>query len=682
MNENLHRVIGIDLGTTYSAVAAFNTFTEQTVIIRNVADGNSQTTPSVVSYDQISGKAIVGEWAKRNIVNEPSNTIIEIKREMGEEFSEETLKKFNVPPGVYRVGDPVKVHFAGQWLMPQEISAFILMKMKQIAEKEIGTTIHDAVVTVPAYFKEKQKSATKEAALLAGLYPHQLIPEPTAAAICYGVDRMEEEKKTYLIYDLGGGTFDVSIIQVEGIKIDVIATSGNPRLGGGDFDDAITNWILEQLRQQYKIDVSNDRSARALIKLEAEQAKIRVSTYPETLVNLLSLFPQNPPIITLTRQKVEELIDGYLENSLTFVDEAINLAGKNGVTRENIDAILLVGGSSKIPKVKLRLLDYFQKDEKFLRADADPDAVVARGAAILAKQFAPSHNFDIRRPIDSTLVSSSADDQLQIRLITEHSLGVRVQTEDSAYRVSRIVERGTNIPVTVTRGGYINPENATMIEAQIYQGEGDFIQECTLIGTISWDIEPRPAGYHKFEVTFELDINGILHVTIYHLNTGKPYKGDFNQKTAIGGVDALSAIRDKLLRMYGEVPLSNVQPPPPPGPVSQTVSSSTTEANVQHSQSAVPPPPGPVSQTVTAPRPTDQNQQQYTLVEPKVEIPDQFKTTLRRSLRQIERQYNQKLVEAYNAFITALNEGKLKDELIDFEDDLLDVYEDVRKQNS
>ncbi len=207
MNENLHRVIGIDLGTTYSAVATFATFVEQAVIIRNVADGNSQTTPSVISYDQISGKAIVGEWAKRNIVSEPLNTVIEIKREMGEEFSEQTLKKFNVPPGVYRVGDPVKVHFAGQWLMPQEISAFILMKMKQIAEKEIGVTIHDAVVTVPAYFKEKQKSATKEAALLAGLYPHQLIPEPTAAAICYGVDRMEEEKRVYFVYDLGGGNF-------------------------------------------------------------------------------------------------------------------------------------------------------------------------------------------------------------------------------------------------------------------------------------------------------------------------------------------------------------------------------------------------------------------------------------------------------------------------------------------
>ncbi|HEY7544278.1 MAG TPA: Hsp70 family protein, partial [Blastocatellia bacterium] len=428
MNEKLHRVIGIDLGTTYSAVAAYNQNMEQAEIINNPEDSNAPTTPSVVSLDPMTRKAIVGRAAKRNLAHDPLNTVIEIKREMGEVFIPETLDKFQAR-GIFRAkedgyeGDPVKVRFSDQWFMPQEISAFTLMKMKEIAEAEIGEEIRDAVITVPAYFTEKQKKATKEAALLAGLYPRQLIPEPTAAAICYGVDQLEPVRKVYLVYDLGGGTFDVSIITVEEQRIDVVATSGDPRLGGGDFDDAITEWAVEELRRDYKMDVANNPRAKAIIKLNAEKTKIELSTFASAKMPLLELKPDSPPVLELTREKFEELIDPLLGKSLSYVDTAIKMAEeKRGVRREDIDAILLVGGSSRIPKVKTRLLDYFQKDESFVRANLDPDAVVARGAAMLALRFMPSPPpFDITHSPDASQINTLAEDELKILYITEHS---------------------------------------------------------------------------------------------------------------------------------------------------------------------------------------------------------------------------------------------------------------------
>jgi molecular chaperone DnaK len=227
-----HRVIGIDLGTTYSAVAAFDLDEEQAEVIVDRSDADAATTPSVVAYDPMTEKVTVGWQAKRNLPNNPENTIIEIKREMGAVADS----------GDGREPDPLTVRFAGQDCLPQFISAFTLRKMKEIAEAEIGEEIRDAVITVPAWFPEPQRAATRQAALLAGLYPRQLVPEPTAAAICYGVDRDDPSRHHYLVYDLGGGTFDVSIIKTEREEIDVIATAGDKRLGGGDFDNAVTEW--------------------------------------------------------------------------------------------------------------------------------------------------------------------------------------------------------------------------------------------------------------------------------------------------------------------------------------------------------------------------------------------------------------------------------------------------------
>jgi molecular chaperone DnaK (HSP70) len=720
MNENLHRVIGIDLGTTYSAVAAYNQTNEQTEIIANREEANSMTTPSVVSLDPMLRKVIVGRAAKRNIAYDPQNTIIEIKREMGEEFRPETLDKFQAR-GIFRAkengyeGDPVKVKLSDQWFMPQEVSAFILMRMKEIAEQEIGQPVLDAVITVPAYFTEKQKRATQEAALLAGLYPRQLIPEPTAAAICYGVDQLEPTRKVYMVYDLGGGTFDVSIITVEDKRIEVIATSGDPRLGGGDFDDAIRDWALEELRQKYKMDVTNDPAAKAIIKLNAERIKINLSTFEDDKLALMELNPQNPPVLELTRQKFEELIDSLLDKSLSYVDTAIKAAETTkGFRRDDIDAILLVGGSSKIPKVKVKLLDYFQKDESFVRTDLDPDAVVARGAALLALRFAPSEPpFEVAKLPDNAQLNTIVEQELNLTHITEHSLGIGIQ--DNLF--SKIIDQGTNIPISVTRDGFVNSGPGEFIEVRVYQGEGTYVFDNALIGNlVIGRMEPKPEGHHKFEVTFSLDENGLLSMTVHHINEGKRYQARFDQKTGIGGSEALGVVRNKLVQIFSPLAGAPVRPdttpygrrgtyqvPPPgsqysserPGLPPLPVPAANYGATAQPSyarQAAQPPanaygeaaqsqvmPPEPVAPSPVVGQPVATAANPTT--EPTREVPEQFKSIVRRAQKQLLKQTDPKLLAAFNAFVASLNEGKPEDELVDLGDDLEDVYQECRRSS-
>lgn len=702
MNSRLHHVVGIDLGTTFSAVATYDTFNEQAKILSNKYESaaaiHPEVTPSVISLHPGLRKAIVGWSAKRNLAYDPQNTIIEIKREMGEDFREKTefepstLDKFGAR-GTFNVGDPVKAYFMGQWFLPQEISALVLMKMKEIAESEIGDEIHDAVITVPAYFMEKQRKATREAALLAGLYPHQIIPEPTAAAICYGVDKMESEAKVYLVYDLGGGTFDVSIIQVKETNINVIATSGDPRLGGGNFDDAITEWAVEELLQKYQIDVRADYAIKARIKALAEQAKIMVSTHRSTVLNLAEIFPQQSPTFEFTREKFEALIEHLLQKSITYLDKGIKLAEEKGVRREAIDAILLVGGSSKIPVVKQRLLDYFGKDESFVKSDLNPDEVVARGAAIIAKRFAPSPApFDIRKKVESTLASTEEGDDLNIQFISEHSLGIEVQ--DKIF--SKIVGQGTNIPIEVKQGGYTNQGPTNDIEVRIYQGENKYVYENTLIGTMHLGpMEPKPAKTHEFEVTFKLDVNNLLSVMVFHINEGKTYQARFEHKTGVGGEDALNVLYNKLQNLYANwavldsvssqavgttTKTQDIAPPTPS--TGQTVPSTEKEYRP-------PTPPISPSQSVTkeqlqqpSPSSNIENDKatppaQAGIIEPKKEIPDEFKSIVRRTQKKLIKIMNPTLLKALNEFITALNAGKRDEELEELGDRLADVYHDT-----
>jgi molecular chaperone DnaK (HSP70) len=576
------------------------------------------------------------------------------------------------------------------------------MKMKEIAEQKIGEEIRDVVVTVPAYFTEKQKKATQEAALLAGLYPRQLIPEPTAAAICYCVDQSEEERKVYLVYDLGGGTFDVSIIAMEEEDIQVVATSGDPRLGGGDFDDAITDWAVEELKQQHNIDVSADQSAKARIKSLAEQAKVILSTHMSTSLNLAELFPQQAPTLTLEREKFESLIEAILKKSITYIDMAIEGAEKKGVQRDDIDAILLVGGSSKIPKIKDQLLDYFRKDDSFVRSELNPDEVVARGAAILANRYQPSPApFDVSKEIDNTLINEDIEDDLNVQLITEHSLGVEVQ--DKVF--SKIIDQGRNIPIEIKQEGYTNGGPTDDIEVRVYQGEGQNIFENTLIGILHLGpMEPKPAGQHQFEVTFKLDKNGLLSMVVHHINEGKNYEAHFDQKTGVGGDAALTPLRNKLLGLYADrSALATVAPSTTTAATTQTGPPPPSQPTPTEPSSYTPPPPSPAEQPTPAPQvaqPQTQSPPQPSLpsvethpphpvpdskpvssdgaiVEPTVDVPAEFKSIVRRARKKLLKTLNPDLLNAFNAFTNALNAGTPEDELEELGDALGDIYHDT-----
>ena len=753
--SQFHPVVGIDLGTTYSAVAAFNKGTDQTEILKNKTEGFSGATPSVISMDALTRKAVVGQWAKRNGANDPQNTIIEIKREMGENFSAETLEKFNAQ-NIFKEGEPVKAYFGGEWLMPQEISAFTLMRMKQVAEEALGIPVIDAVVTVPAYFMEKHIAATREAVLLAGLYPRQLIPEPTAAAICYGVDQYDSERKRFLVYDLGGGTFDVSIIEVEEDDIGVIATSGDRRLGGGDFDDALRGWVVQELINRYQLDVRSDPRKMARIKLEAEKVKCSLSTFEEATFNLAEFNPQNPPMFEITRTQFEELILDLLNKSLSYVDIALTKASGRGVGRDDIDAILLVGGSSKMPRIRQLLLEYFQQDEDFVRSDADPDFVVARGAAILAHQYSPSPlPFNILKQPSNEIETLNPDleeeDRVTPRLIAEHPLGIMVQ----GGLFNKIVDEGTGVPVSVTQGGFINGGETTEIPVQVYQGEGEYVRDCTHIGELKiGPMEPKPKGHHNFEVTFSLDRNGLLSMAVHHLNTGRMFEAQFDQKTAVGGIEAQAAMHRKLLGMYGgglpqdaaqvtppraqtaagnRVPPAQVHPgaarqappvpvqpdpgqqvppsPVPPGPGAETQATPAqpeTPADNPYdgifptaTENAVPPEPQPVKTGQPVVTPAHDSPGGATGMPPaeapqisepaapgkaaptalaafEVEVPAEYKQLVRRSQRQIGKQYNENLAIQFNRFATALNSGVTGDDLEDIGDDLADAFDDAR----
>jgi molecular chaperone DnaK (HSP70) len=657
-------VIGIDLGTTYSAVAMYDTSTTQPEMILNPDDPSKETVPSVVSLDPLSGGVTVGTYAKRNLANDPANTIIEVKREMGELFSRDTLARYGTggrEEDDIAIGKPLIVRLGDSWYRPQEISALILMKMKSIAEDEAGGEIRDAVITVPAYFTDSQKAATKEAALLAGLYPRQILPEPTAAAYCYGLDRFEPERKVYLVYDLGGGTFDVSIISVELDRIDVLATSGNRRLGGGDFDDAIVTWALEELRREHGIDgVTPD--IRAKIKDRAETAKVGLSTFEGTNIPVSDLFPASTKIggLRLTREIFTELIDEpYLVPSLSKVDDAIQIAERDkGVARGEIDGILLVGGSSKIPKVRERLLDYFGKDASFVRTDLNPNTAVARGAAVLAHRFLPSPPpFEIGSE-GAGLMNPDAD-LPPGGMITEHTLGVQVQD----HFFSRILGRGTNIPVTKRDDNYTNEGPTKDVEVRVYQGEDDDCRQNAQIGVIHLGpMKELPKGQHRFAITFSIDENGLLSVTVHHLNENRDYQERFEQPTGVGGVEALKTKSEKLLWMFSAGRAAPVpSTPPPPRPGAQPVTAPPAPDGTG---------PGPASEA-TAPPPV-----------PAAAVPEEFRSIYRRASKLLLQRPDPPLLASLQAFVTALDNGDPEETLSDLADGLEDAYHDARQRGS
>ncbi|MBR6783778.1 MAG: molecular chaperone DnaK [Clostridia bacterium] len=491
----MSKIIGIDLGTTNSCVAVYEA--GEPVVIAN-AEGN-RTTPSVVAFSK-TGERMVGQVAKRQAITNPDRTIISIKREMGTNY---------------------KVAIDGKNYTPQEISAMILQKLKSDAEAYLGTTVDKAVITVPAYFSDSQRQATKDAGKIAGLEVMRIINEPTAAALAYGLDKDIDQK--ILIYDLGGGTFDVSILDISEGVFEVLASSGDARLGGDDFDEKVMNWIADTFKAESGIDLRNDKMAMQRLKEAAEKAKIELSSTMSTNINLpfITADATGPKHFdaTLTRAKFDELTRDLVNRTMGPVKQALSDAGLTG---SQIDKVLLVGGSTRIPAVADAVKSFIGK-EPF--KGINPDECVAIGAAIQGGVL----NKDI------------GGGQVLLLDVTPLSLGI--ETLGGVF--TKIIDRNTTIPVKKSQVFSTAADNQPSVEIHVLQGEREMAANNTTLGRFSLDgIAPAPRGVPQIEVTFDIDANGIVNVTATDKGTGKEQHVTIQSSTNMSKDAIDAAIRD------------------------------------------------------------------------------------------------------------------------------------------
>ena len=488
------KTIGIDLGTTNSCVAVIEG--GEPVVIANV-EGN-RTTPSVVGFSK-SGERLVGQIAKRQAVQNPDRTISSIKRQMGTDY---------------------KVQVDDKSYTPQQISAMILSKLKADAESYLGDTVTEAVITVPAYFTDSQRQATKDAGKIAGLEVKRIINEPTAAALAYGIDKENDQK--VMVYDLGGGTFDVSIIEMgEGVQ-EVLATAGNNRLGGDDFDQRIIDWLVAEFKKETGVDLSNEKMAMQRLKEAAEKAKIELSGVTSSSINLpfITMTDASTPIhldTTLTRAKFNELTADLVEATMGPVRQAIS---DSGLKVSEIDKVLMVGGSSRIPAVQDAVKSYTGK-EPF--KGINPDECVAIGAALQAG------------------VLGGDVEGLLLLDVTPLSLGI----ETLGNVCTKIIERNTTIPTKKSQVFSTAADNQTSVEIHVLQGEREFARDNKTLGMFHLDgILPARRGTPQIEVTFDIDANGIVHVSAKDLGTGKEQSISITASSNMSKDDIEKAVKE------------------------------------------------------------------------------------------------------------------------------------------
>jgi len=487
------KILGIDLGTTNSAMAVIEG--GQPKILEN-KEGN-RTTPSMVAVSK-NGERLVGQQAKRQAVTNPENTLFSIKRLIGRKFEDEEIQRDQktMPYKIVKAGEGVKVRLGDKEQTPQEISAMILQKLKADAEEKLGEKIEEAVITVPAYFDDSQRQATKDAGEIAGFKVRRIINEPTAAALAYGFDKKKDQQ--IAVYDLGGGTFDISILEVSQDTVEVKSTNGDTHLGGDDFDQRIIQWIIDEFKKDQGIDLSGDAMAMQRVKEAAEKAKIELSTSAETEINqpFITTDSSGPKhlVLKITRAKMEELVGDLVDKTFEAVDKAIN---DSGFKKDQIDEIVLVGGMTRMPLVMKKVEEYFGKKPNI---SVNPDEVVAMGATVQAG-----------------VLQGDVKDVLLLD-VTPLTLGI----ETLGGVRTPLIEKNTTIPTSKTQIFSTAADNQTSVEIHILQGEREMSQDNKSLGRfILSGIPPAPRGVPQVEVTFDIDANGILNVKAVDKATGK-----------------------------------------------------------------------------------------------------------------------------------------------------------------